>query len=467
LTDARPTLKGSFTGPTLDGLRYLEGSNPGEYQAVVWLRRTMKGTPVVLEAQGPSYQDFGRISMNTGFPTILGWDYHVKQRGNPEAEIAARKNAVEQIYSNPSTEKVEPLLRRYHVGYVYVGWLERKTYPSAGLAKFDTAKDLFTPAYENREAKIYRVLGGETQDVAVAKVTRETLPAAPVAAGPASDEPEESPAIAESAAPDRAPYSGMREPRGAAVDGRGRLWVADFGNNRLRIFDRNGGYLGGWGGRGSGNFGLREPCAVAIAGEDLYIADTWNGRIQHFTLAGEWKGTASDLYGPRGIAVSPDGQVWVTDTGNNRLVVFDAALNRLRAIGKKGSGPEEFASPVGIAAGLSRSIAVADTVNQRISLFDASGAFQANIPFPGWPGGNVEPHVEVDDDGSLYVTDPAAHIVLQLESSGKVRNRWTEDGKGQKFSRPTGIALDRKARVLYVINSGNNAVSVISLPRTR
>ena len=163
---------------------------------------------------------------------------------------------------------IEQLLRRYHVGYVYVGWLETKTYPAAGLKKFDTEKELFSLAYENREAKIYRVLGAETQDVPLVAVTRETLPA-PAAArgGPPVDEPEEPPAIADSAAPDRAPYAGMREPRDAAVDGRGRLWVADFANNRIRIFDADGGYLGGWGGRGAGTFGLREPCgATTIAG---------------------------------------------------------------------------------------------------------------------------------------------------------------------------------------------------------
>src|SRR5207245_2474062 len=119
------------------------------------------------------------------------------------------------------------------------GWLERKTYPSAGLKKFDTVKGLFTLAYENRESKIYRVVGGETEDVML--VTHETVPVAAAAADKTEaqgDEPEEPPAIAESAATDRLAYSGMRQPRDAAVDGKGRLWVADFGNSRLRVFDR-------------------------------------------------------------------------------------------------------------------------------------------------------------------------------------------------------------------------------------
>src|SRR5678810_331943 len=66
-----------YVGPSLDGLGYLQKQRPGEYLAVAWLRQNVRGTPVVLEAQGPSYQDFGRISMLTGLPTVLGWDYPV------------------------------------------------------------------------------------------------------------------------------------------------------------------------------------------------------------------------------------------------------------------------------------------------------------------------------------------------------------------------------------------------------
>src|SRR4029079_17320333 len=116
-----------YLGPSLDGLRYLEKQRPGEYRAVISLRQHVRGTPTILEAQGPSYQDFGRISMLTGLPTVLGWEYHVQQRGNSPDEINKRRDAVKAIYSNPKAEAIDGLLRKYHVGYVYVGWLERKT----------------------------------------------------------------------------------------------------------------------------------------------------------------------------------------------------------------------------------------------------------------------------------------------------------------------------------------------------
>ena len=453
-----------YSGPSLDGLRYLKAQSPGEYQSVQWLRKNVRGTPVVLEAQGPSYQDFGRISMLTGLPTVLGWDYHVKQRGNPEPEIEARKTAVRAIYSSPQSALAEPLLRRYRVGYVYVGRVERKTYPPEGLRKFRTDRDLFQLVYENPEAQVYRVAGGPAQDVLVP--ARETLPEAAPAAGEPADEPEEKPALSEKAAGDAPPYAGLKEPRGAALDSGGRLWVADFGNSRLKIFDRDGGYLGGWGGRGSGEYGFRELCALAIRGDDLYVADTWNGRVQGYTLAGLLRATAGELYGPRGVAISGDGRVWVADTGNHRVVVYDGLLQNPKKIGKKGSAPGEFSSPVGIAAAPDGRIYVADTGNRRIQILGPDGQTRAVFAFPGW-GESVEPQLAVDSDGTPYATDPAAGVVQVFDGSGRLGNRFTTDEAGRKLEKPTGLAIDPKDRILYVVNSGNSSIARIRLPQRR
>ncbi|HEV8118380.1 MAG TPA: DUF2298 domain-containing protein, partial [Thermoanaerobaculia bacterium] len=446
--------------PSLDGLAYLEKWRPGEYRAVAWMRKNLAGTPVVLEAQGGSYQEFSRISMLTGFPTVLGWEHHVKQRGNPESEVEARRTAVKQIYTSLDADSIAPLLRRYHVGYVYVGWLERQTYGAAGLRKFESTPSLFRVVYGNAEAEIYRVVGGNVQDVITAPV-REKIEA-PAAAPVTGDEPEEKPKILEKPAAALPAYSGMKEPRGAAVDGKGRLWVADFGNSRIRVFDPQGGFLGGWGGRGNGTYGLKEPCGVAIRGDTVYVADTWNGRVQSFTLAGEWKAASRDLFGPRGITVAPDGTVWVTDTGNKRLIAYDPDLKTLRTIGKLGSGKLEFSDPVGIAAGRDGTLFVADAGNHRIQVIGPDGQFAREFPVADWKMG-VEPEIEADEDGTLYVTNPPKNVLLELDPSGTVRKTRATDGAGAPFSRPTGIALDRKERLLYVINSGNNTVSKISL----
>jgi len=418
----------------------------------------------MLEAQGPSYQDFGRISMLTGLPAVVGWDYHVKQRGNSEAEIESRKRAVETMYSTPDVARAEALLKRYRVGYVYVGWLERKTYPPAGLHKFKANPD-FELVYENPEAQVYRFAGGPSQEVLLP--TTEDLPEAAQAAAQPQDEPEEPPSILEKPAEVRPPFDGLREPRGMAVDERGRIWIADFGHSRLRVYDPDGGFLGGWGGKGSGKFGFRELCGVAIRGESLAVADTWNGRILAFSTAGVPHAMATELYGPRGVAIAPDGRVWASDTGNHRVVVYDAELQSPHFIGRKGTGWDEFSSPVGIAASPNGPVYVADTVNRRIQILNGDGTFRGHFAFPGW-GENVEPQLAVAEDGTIYATDPSGAAVVALEpTAGRVVQRWTVDEAGRKFENPTGIGLDPKRRILYVINAGNSSVSKLPLPERR
>lgn len=260
-----------------------------------------------------------------------------------------------------------------------------------------------------------------------------------------------------------APFGNLREPRDAAVDDRGRVWIADFGNSFLRIYDGDGGYLGGWGGKGDGLHGFRDLAAVTVAGGDVYVADTWNGRIAKFGLGGEPKGTATGLFGPRGIAVGPDGHVWVSDTGNHRIAHYEPSLATLDAVGSEGDGPGQFSSPVGIAVAPGGTIYVADTGNRRIVVLDSSGGFEAAWEFPGWDRA-VEPHLEIDADGSVWATDPgSAEALLHFDGNGRVMESRTTDEKGNRFSLPTGLALDRKARILFVVNTGNNIVSKVRL----
>jgi DNA-binding beta-propeller fold protein YncE len=283
-------------------------------------------------------------------------------------------------------------------------------------------------------------------------------------ASPTPQEPAEpsAPQIRETAAADQPPYAGMKEPRDAAVDSRGRLWVADFGNSRLRVFDGKGGYLGGLGNRGNGTYELRDPCGVAIAGDDVYVADTWNGRVQSYSITGVWKATAAGLFGPRGVAASPDGKVWVTDTGNNQLFVYDRSLANPQKIGKAGSGHAEFEGPVGVAVAPSGEVFVADTRNRRVQVLGPDGEFRRALAVPGWEG-SPEPHLEVGNGGEIYLTDPNAGRVLQLDGSGRLRHTWTADETGKPFARPMGLAIDRGQNVLYVIDVAGSTVARISL----
>ena len=144
--------------PSLDGMNYLRRQSPGEGEAFQWLNREIAGVPVLLEAHGPPYQRFSRVSMNTGLPTVLGWEYHLFQQAHPREEIEARARDVQELYSTTDFARAEHLLRKYHIDLVFVGQLERETYPTRGLAKF-ADWPLLQTIFRNPEVTIYATPG--------------------------------------------------------------------------------------------------------------------------------------------------------------------------------------------------------------------------------------------------------------------------------------------------------------------
>lgn len=111
-----------------DGFDYYRNYNPKDYQIIQWLRKNSKPGSVVAEAYGPSYQEYTRISMNTGLPTVLGWDFHVSQRGVKQEEIQSRKEFLKELYQGEDLARVCRMLRTYKVQYVVISDLERKEY---------------------------------------------------------------------------------------------------------------------------------------------------------------------------------------------------------------------------------------------------------------------------------------------------------------------------------------------------
>jgi YYY domain-containing protein len=148
-----PVTAGPRAQPTLNGLAHVERNNPDEYAALMWLRENVAGTPVILEAVGGQYSNYGRISAGTGLPTVLGWPGHQHQWRGSTVEPARREPAVETIYSRLDWDQAIDLLNRYRVAYIYVGGLERSTYGLDGLEKFDHSLPV---AYANRSVTIYR-----------------------------------------------------------------------------------------------------------------------------------------------------------------------------------------------------------------------------------------------------------------------------------------------------------------------
>jgi YYY domain-containing protein len=392
--------------PTLDGFAYLRERTPDELDAYDWINRNVAGIPVVLESHGASYQEFSRVSMNTGLPTVVGWEYHLFQQGRPQDQIDARAEDVGELYETTDLDRARQLLDHYHIDLVVVGPLERRTYEQEGLAKF-ASWDALRPVFGNDTVNIYATRGLS------ATVRTSVRPIAPSAA-----------------------LGHLREPRGIARAPDGTFAVADFGNRRIVLADAGGTPGSQFGHEGGAPGEFRDPCAVVFdADGTLVVADTWNHRIQRLTPGGrmlsEWR---ADLFGPRGIARASDGSFYVTDTGHHRVVRFarDGTATEVVA-------PGILENPVGIAVNAGGEVFVADVGHSRIAVFSPDGTLARSWAIEGWSvKAYVEPQLALGSDDVLWVTDPAGSRVLLFDEDGRPLG---VAGSAEPLGTPTGIAI--------------------------
>jgi DNA-binding beta-propeller fold protein YncE len=253
--------------------------------------------------------------------------------------------------------------------------------------------------------------------------------------------------------------------------------VADTANSRLVKFDSEGKLLAAWS-QGRTPEGQAppapntfiEPWGVAVDSEgNVYVADTWNHRVQKFDAQGqfllEWgaPGVAADgpdrFWGPRGIAISPDGQVYVTDTGNRRVVVFDGNGRFLFEFG--GEGEAGLNEPVGLALGPEGQVYVADTWNGRVAVFSEAGEFMRSWPVQAWAGESLDnkPYLAVDSRGQVYVTDPEGYRVIVFSNDGQPLGTFGQYGpEPDAFGLPVGIVIGLDDSV-WVSDAGNNRLA--------
>lgn len=112
----------------LDGLAFLETYRPGDAEAVRWLNAHVDDPRVILEANGLSYTDFGRMSMATGLPTVLGWYVHEWLWRGDTVEVDRRAADIASAYESDNAATTREILRKYQVEYIIVGELERNRF---------------------------------------------------------------------------------------------------------------------------------------------------------------------------------------------------------------------------------------------------------------------------------------------------------------------------------------------------
>ena len=270
----------------------------------------------------------------------------------------------------------------------------------------------------------------------------------------------------------------FRSPRNVAVAPDGSLVVADTGNHRIQQFDANGAFVRQWGGQGAGNGQFNEPWGVAVSpdGKFVYVCDTWNHRIQKFSAEGTFikawgtngvtdgqLGQQGVFWGPRSVAIDGQGRVYVTDTGNKRVQVFDAEGSPVGQFGGAGLVDGALDEPVGLAIDTDGNIYVADTWNKRVQVFGKDFTYLRQWSVAGWPSQSVvnKPYLAVADTANgrrVYVTDPEYYRVLVFDDQGKFIALFGQYGnQANEMTLPTGIAVDAQGQ-LFVADPDSHRI---------
>lgn len=175
---------------------------------------------------------------------------------------------------------------------------------------------------------------------------------------------------------------------------------------------------------------------------------------------------ASEFTWPRGVAVSPlDDTIFVSDSSNHRVQVFDSAGRLLKTFGRYGQGEGEFDCLAGLAINGLGQVIIADRYNHRVQVFDRNGRFQSAFGCEGSGEGqlNYPWGVACDNMGFIYVCDKENHRVQVFQSNGTFVRMFGEYGcRTGQFENPHYIAVSPDNKV-YVSDSSNHRVQVFSM----
>jgi len=249
------------------------------------------------------------------------------------------------------------------------------------------------------------------------------------------------------------------DPTGIAVTN-DEVFVSDARNARIQVFDFDGNFKREFGSRGDAPGQLGRPMNLSIVGNEIYVADYWNDRIQVFTLngtplrtIGQAGSEPGQFNAPGGVAVAPNGDLFVADFYNQRIQHLQPDGKFIEQWGtteKVGIWAGEFNYPTDVAIATDGTLYAADGYNDRVQVFSSSGQFlrkwggpfALNIKgsFNGWF--TTVSSIAIGPQGNVYATDFYNNRIQKFVSNGKFLFTFGEKGNGPgQFDRPLGVTV--------------------------
>lgn len=274
-----------------------------------------------------------------------------------------------------------------------------------------------------------------------------------------------------------------------AVSRRGDLYLTDNANERVlcaTVFDENGNIQGDatdprqlevWTPEAitpqaddKKTWHFAYPEYLTFVGESLWVSDTGNGRLIRFDIQdGELHpaqvvdipaptGTAS----PRGLVMTTDGTLYVADSLSHQLLEFDTSFTLQNRIGSHGSGDLEFDEPKGVdlyqPEDADSVIYIADTNNDRVKAMGTDGSFIRHLSSTGsTPLDGPEDIAVRSSDGHIFIADTGNHRIVEFDDSGTFVEAIIIRNSSESFSQPCSVSLDFEGHLL-VADRNRNAI---------
>jgi len=250
-------------------------------------------------------------------------------------------------------------------------------------------------------------------------------------------------------------------PFGLALDDAGDLLVADTGANAVCFLDFSRKQWRRW--EAAGKIRFQSPVAVARRGSTFFVADSALGEVLAFDERGRLQFEITNgLERPSGLALQGD-RLYVTDAKQHQVCLYDVVTGKfISRFGRRGGGPGEFNFPTHISSDAAGLIYVTDSLNYRIQVFDARGRFQRSFGSAGdGPGHFSRPKgVATDSAGHVYVVDAIFDNVQVFDDQGRLLLDWGQAGHAPgEFWLPNAIVIGRDNQI-YVADSFNHRVQV-------
>lgn len=252
----------------------------------------------------------------------------------------------------------------------------------------------------------------------------------------------------------------FQEPRDVALAPNGRIYVADFRNFRIQVFDSNGKPLRQWGNEGKEPGQFKDPSGLFVTQDGrVLVSDTWNHRLQVFDLNGtfiEEIRPPGNLYAPADLCVAANGDILVADAGNRRIARLSPQGEILHSYRTATSAEDALGEVFGVTVAPDGKVWAGDGGNNRLLIWNEDGSFAKAIALPpGEKERRSQIYLTTGDDGLIYVSDARVSRLQVYNTLGELLKSF--DGTGL-FESQMGLAVVPEVGDVIVANTSAHRV---------